>query len=234
MIELISSVIGIIAAIWGVITYIFKPYLKRKEELSEIKELIDFEFTRWKEFGSISRGETYILDDKFKRIDKYRSRFKDISNEQLLYLFRCSLQNGMKGNWGKWLNVIPLSKDLILLLINCLEGNNNLRPTWRSAFILETILNGRSSFIDNLMKDKNELIDLINAIRTHRVREYLQNISQTSKDKSLKSKIIMLLQEIEYFENDVRKYSGNITQGDLEIIIHSFPIKDTSETKLLN
>lgn len=220
VIGLCASVIGIGAFISGLIKYLFRPYFKRREDLLYISEIIISEFARWKEFGKSARAETFLIGEKFILIDKYRNRLKNIPSEQLLYLFGCSIQNGMKGNWSKWLYLNTLSKDLVCLLFTTLNRRDNLRPKWRSAFILQYILGGEEFEIKKLCKNETDS-DLYEAIQSMRVKEYLRAASFATADETLRSKMNLVLQEFDYFEKDVAMYASKIDHKKLLNILAS-------------
>jgi|GEM_PF-6727895 len=220
-IGLISSILGIVGALWGVVVLVFKPYFKKKEELGFITELIEDEYKRWKDIGYIERGDTHSIDGQFKRVDKYRKDLKSLPVEKLLYLFRCSLQNGMKGNWGKWLRLLPFSEDLILLLIEGIDGKTNLRPTWRRAFILQTIFKGKESLLRRVIPKTPGSDELIQIIIANRLEEYLADLSKEKSSNELKPKAIAVLQEIKHFKNDVQLYAENISSRDFDMMMNA-------------
>ncbi len=181
----------------------------------EIINIIEERFQKWKDLNFSSRGGTLIKYDDFLEVNKYRDKFeKEQDKEKLSFLLRCAVQNGMGGQWGKWLIMNANNEKIVLPLIAALDEMGGWKPAWRSAYLLEvTLKNEIDSICDKL--DTEILEDeytkfAIQILKEEGVKKYLHNIvnNNESKTKQVKDARIVL-DEIRYFSNDIQEYIKN-------------------------
>lgn len=209
IIGIIASIIGLCTFIWGIIRYVAKPIFVKREKLNDIINLVDEHYERWVQFGYLARAESLIIGSEFMKLDKYRNELKDIDKDKLGFLLRCAIQNGMKGNWGKWLCLQNSVKSFIPVLVSTLDGNSGLRPCWRSSYILEKLF---KSDVDNIKKqipksiiNNNNVNQILKIISNEGIVNYLIEISKKSNSKN-KIKAKLVLQEIDFFRTDIENF----------------------------
>ncbi|MBF0136408.1 MAG: hypothetical protein H7833_04965 [Magnetococcus sp. DMHC-1] len=122
--------------------FICKQFLGLNFQLSELINDICDRTKRWVEYNYLARGGTLIKYDDFLKINKYRSNLiVELGNNENAFLLRCAIQNGMGGEWGKWVPYNTNNEKIILPLIASLDYSSGWKPAWRSAFVLERLYN---------------------------------------------------------------------------------------------
>ena len=217
MIEIIGLIASIIAIIGALITgfqFVFKPYIRKRNELKKICTIVDENFKRWKELEYSGRGGTMISHDDFIMINKYRSTFNNKDKELRSFLLRNAIQNGLGGEWGKWLNMNRDNEKIILPLIIILKGSSGLRPAWRTAVILEKIFSANIETLDTYIpekeKDNTSLISIVNIIKNKGIADMLNNLSQNGL-KEDRDKAKMVLEEFETFSKELNDFAKEQT-----------------------
>lgn len=204
IIGLIASVIGIATFIWGIVKLIVWT------EYKKILKVIDAHFQRWEESDFSSRGGTLIEYSKFLEINRFRSKFRKAEKDRMAFLLRNAVQNGMGGQWGKWLTMNTNNEKIVYPLILSLDGTAGEKPMWRSAYILEKIFRKDiSQVVDRLNPEleNNENVKLaIKIMSMTGVEKYLENILQSEQGKR-KSDAQLLLQEIKTFSKEIDNFT---------------------------
>jgi len=209
IVGLVSSVIGILTFIWGI-----AKFAARETEYKRIRKLIDEHYKTWKELGYILRGGAIVEKETVKRINKFRSKLKNIDDGQKSFLFRIAIQNGMIGEWGKWLLMNKHNSEIVEPLVKCLNGEEGWRPRWRSAYVLEkTFEKDINKVLGQLNSNlnKNDQTQLaLHVINTDGVERYLKDISQDKQEERHKH-AQALLQEIGAFSKQIEEYKKEQT-----------------------
>lgn len=201
-IEIIYSILGIIGAIIAFIKFALNPYIKRKEEFRIINNVINSSYYRWKELNFSVRGGTMIPHDIFLIVNKYRFKFKNQSKEMKAYLFRNAIQNGLGGDWGFWLDMNKDNENILMPLFLALDNPSEIRPAWRSAYILEKIFSKNIDKID-LFIDQSQ-INIINCksmldiVRKKTVEQEILRLSEKGT-KEEQEKLKDVIEEIKIF-----------------------------------
>jgi hypothetical protein len=213
-IGIVASILGIIGAIWAFIKFVFNPFFKRREEFKNICVVVEDSFTRWQKFDFSLRGGAMISPNDFLIVNKYRSKFNGKSSELKSYLFRNAIQNGLGGNWGYWLEMNKDNESILLPLFLALDKSGGLRPTWRSAFILEKIfqhnVNEIDSFIAKYEKLKLNNHAIFDIIKSKKVESEILNKSKKGK-KEEKEKMPFLIDELEKFSKEIDTFTKTQT-----------------------
>ena len=211
-IEIAATIIGIIGAIWAFIKFVFNPFFKKREEFKNICNVVNDSYERWKELGYTVRGGSMVSHDDFLIVNKYRSKFKNMSPEIKTYLLRSAIQNGLGGNWGFWINMNKDNKLILYHLFLSLDKSGGLRPAWRSAYILEKIYSNKSAEIDKFVAENEEFHlnqkYFLDIIKNNSVEKELQKLSKKGT-KEEKEKLKFIEEEILKFSkqiNDFVKY----------------------------
>lgn len=97
----------------------------------------------------------------------------------------------------------------------------NIRPTWRRAFILQTIFKGKESLLRRVIPKTPGSDELIQIIIANRFEEYLSDLSKEKSSNELKPKAIAVQQEIKHFRNDVQVYADNISSQDFDMMMNA-------------
>jgi len=208
-----SEIIGIIASVIGIATFIWGIYkFIGQTEYKKIFKVIDEHFQRWKESDYSSRGGTLIEYSRFLKINRFRSKFRKVEKDKMAFLLRNAVQNGMGGQWGKWLAMNTNNEKIVEPLILALDGTAGEKPMWRSAYILEKIFTKEINQVAVQLKPElmnNEYVKLaIEVIRTTGVEKYLENILQNKNEQGKrKSDAQLLLQEIEAFSKEIDNFT---------------------------
>ena len=108
-------------------------------ELATAQKLVAEHMRLWVDSNQSGRGDAIILPPDFKVVNANRLTFAGESKEVKAFLLRCAVQNGMSGQWGKWL-LDNLDNELILRpLIRSFSTVGWHCPAWRAAAILEQL-----------------------------------------------------------------------------------------------
>lgn len=209
-IEIATTIIGIIGAIWAFIKFIFNPYFKKREEFKSICNVVNDSYERWKELGYTVRGGSMVSHDDFLIVNKYRSKFKNKTPEIKAYLLRNAIQNGLGGNWGFWIDMNKDNKLILLHLFLSLDKSGGLRPAWRSAYILEKIYADKSADLDRFISE-NEKFNLnqnffLDIIKDNSVEKELQKLSKRGT-KEEKEKLRFIEEEILKFSKQANEFA---------------------------
>ncbi|MEK6616118.1 MAG: hypothetical protein AABZ32_08420, partial [Bacteroidota bacterium] len=149
-----------------------------------------------------------------KKINKFRPKFKKLEKEKMAFLLRNAIQNGMGGQWGKWLIVNQNNEKIIEPLVKSLKGNEGWRPMWRSAYVLEKTFGENIdkffSQLDSGLKENSQIQSVIHVLNTAGVKTYLEGIAKNKQD-GRSSKAQAFLQEIQTFHKQIEKYANEQT-----------------------
>lgn len=106
-------------------------------ELAAARRIVSEYLRLWLDSNQSGRGETLIPYTEFRKVDRHRAAFASESKPVRTYLLRCAVQNGMSGQWGKWLLLNFDNEMIVAPLIRAFTAVAGERPLWRSAAILQ-------------------------------------------------------------------------------------------------
>lgn len=205
----IASVLGIIGAIVATVQFVFKPYLKRRQQYKEIKNIVDDRFKKWKEYNYSIRGGSMIDPEDFLLVNKYRSKFTKLDEEMKAFILRNSIQNGLSGDWGSWLIENKDNDKIIIPLIISLDESSGLRPVWRSSIILEKLFNNSPASIYNYIPASFEsdprIKSTIKIIEQKATNKELNRVFKSNSSEN-KKKAQMVIKELEIFSKKVDEF----------------------------
>lgn len=200
----IASILGIIGAIVASVQFLFKPYLKRKQQYKKVKNMVDERFKRWKELNYSMRGGSMIEREDFLLVNKHRSELIKLNDEVNAYILRNAIQNGLSGDWGNWLIENRDNDKITTPLIISLDESAGLRPAWRSSMILEKLFRNSPAsiynYIPDSIKDNPRIKSAIKIIEQEATSKELNRIIKNGSLENRK-KVQMVMEEFELFSD---------------------------------
>jgi hypothetical protein len=181
-----------------------------------LASIIDARFLRWIELRYTGRGSTLIPYDEFLVVNSSRSAFVEADKQKRAYLLRCAIQNGMGGQWGKWLLMNSENERIVEPLFVVLQGNSGWKPVWRAAYILQKTFGNRIasaiSLLHETLRDSQDIMKVVNEIASHPTPDYLS--SQITSANPQKANARMVLDEFRVFHSEIQDYANSQTVAD--------------------
>ena len=199
-----------------------KSSVAAKLKVLEMVNIISNKNQRWKDLNYTARGDALFSYNEFLNVNKLRDYLSDLDKDELAYLLRCSIQNGMGGEWGRWLRVNKDNEKIVTPLVVAINGIAGWRPMWRSAYVLEKIF-GKDILVF-FEKFKPELVEelraneAIQAIVTVGIKKRLTLLSIENHEKSKAA--LSVLDEIYTFSKEIEEFSEN--QIITDILMNKF------------
>jgi transcriptional regulator with XRE-family HTH domain len=203
------------------------PSTDNMEQGGYLKELalVNRHYQRWLSQKYHMRGGSAISYEDFLNVNSFRSAFAKESKTKRAFLLRCAIQNGMGGEWGKWLIVNTDNEEIVYPLMMALSNSKGQGPIWRAAIILEKTFGTEIDTAFDLLNEEDRrgigaggrsLVFYGHIIGARGVENYLEAYMSRHLDGriggsdsgvvSLRT-AIRVLQEIRVFSEDIDKYS---------------------------
>lgn len=231
-----ASVIVALAAIWLIAYFAYKPMLKRSADKKRIFSVVREQVQCWKKVGYIECDPPLLACQDFFIANNHMSMFDKEDDYVKAFMLINSLKYGKPGNWGKWLLLNKKNQEVVLPLVNMLDGQTGKRAMWRAAFILSKIFADKSEQVAGFIPanidytrlqlqliKKDEVSKLLTFTSLNDEPEYimqpkgrLRNEENDVRDfrfitTTEKKKAVMVLNEFNHFKNQVELFAKEQT-----------------------